>query len=250
MQERDDAGNWSDSGSFEITIDTQAPDAPVVTGTTPTNDDTPAWSWVAGGGGNGTFRHQLDGEAGAWTETTGTDWTPGSALGDGAHTLYVQERDDAENWSDSGSHAIEVDTAAPDVSSCTCADPTPTSADTVHFTVVFDEPVTGVDATDFSVTLSGASITDVSGSGDTYTVTVATGTENGALGLPLTDDDSIVDLAGNPLGGVGAGNGDYAAGETYEVVNNGLSLAWWPVLLALLVLGTVLLDLRRKRFGT
>ena len=66
---------------------------------------------------------------------------------------------------------------------------------------------------------TGAAITDVSGSGDTYTVTADTG-DDGVLGLNLADDDSIEDIAGNPLGGTGTGNGDYTA-ESYVVDKTG-----------------------------
>ena len=116
VQERDDAGNWSDSGSFTIVVDITPPNSPTVSGTTPTNDTTPTWSWSSGGGGgNGTFRYKLDDSdlsSGA-TETTSATYTPGTPLADGPHTLYVQERDDAGNWSSSGSLTIVVDTTLP-----------------------------------------------------------------------------------------------------------------------------------------
>ncbi len=50
-----------------------------------------------------------------------------------------------------------------------------------------------------------------------YTVTVNTCTGNGTIRLDVVDDDTILDAALNPLGGVGAGNGSYASGETYDV---------------------------------
>ena len=253
IQERDAIGNWSSSGSFAITIDTTAPTAPSVTGATPTTDNTPTWSWTTGGGGNGTYRHQLDTEAGTWTQTTNTDWTPGTPLTDGPHTLYVQERDTAGNWSSSGHFATTVDATPPAVQSCGCADPTPTDADTVHFTVSFSETVTGVDTSDFSINatdtkaLSGASVTAVSGSGDTYSVTVETGTGDGRLGLDVIDDDTIVDTAGNPLGGPGAGNGGFTGGDTYEVQKNTMPLAHCPQAAALLIVGMILVVSRRDR---
>ena len=95
--------------------DTTAPNAPTVEGTTPTNDITPTWSWTSGGGGNGTYRYKLDDSdlsTGA-TETTSTNYTPGSALSEGSHTLYVQERDGAGNWSNSGSFTIFIDNTPP-----------------------------------------------------------------------------------------------------------------------------------------
>lgn len=103
---------------------------------------------------------------------------------------------------------------------------TPTSDDTVDFTVAFTRPVTGVDLAapfgDFAVTTTGATtgaVSAVSGSGDVYTVTVALRpyAGNGTLRLDVVDDDSIVDADGNPLGGAGGGNGDFAAGQRYSV---------------------------------
>ena len=117
VQERDEAGNWSESGSFDIVVDVTAPDPPVVDGVTPTNDTTPDWTWVSGGGGgNGTYRYKLDDTdlSVESTETTDTGFTPLSSLAAGEHTLYVQELDEAGNWSDSGSFVIVVDVTAPE----------------------------------------------------------------------------------------------------------------------------------------
>src|SRR5204863_8925296 len=59
-------------------------------------------------------------------------------------------------------------------------------------------------------------ITGVTGSGSSWTVTVGTGSGDGTVGVNLVDDDSITDLAGNPLGGSGAGNGNLT-GQTYTI---------------------------------
>jgi hypothetical protein len=91
------------------------PGAPTVSGATPTNDTTPTWSWSSGDGGNGTYRYKLDDSdltSGA-TQTTSTSHTPTVALSEGSHTLYVQERDDAGNWSNSGSFTIVIDILPP-----------------------------------------------------------------------------------------------------------------------------------------
>lgn len=89
---------------------------PIVTGTTPTNDTTPTWSWSPGGGGNGTYRYKLDDSdlTSGVTQTTDTSYTSVTDLPDGSHILYVQERDEDENWSSSGSFAIVIDTTPPD----------------------------------------------------------------------------------------------------------------------------------------
>ena len=106
VQERDDAMNWSASGSWTVTVDTTLSDPPVVTGPAFTNDATPTWTWSSGGG-TGTYRYELDG--GGWSAaTTATSYTPPTPLPEGPHTLEVQERDDAMNWSSSGAFTIEV----------------------------------------------------------------------------------------------------------------------------------------------
>jgi hypothetical protein len=117
------------------------------------------------------------------------------------------------------------DTTAPTVVSSLRADPNPTSADTVHFTVTFSEAVTGVDLVgppfdDFTLTptgVTGASVTGVSGSGSTYTVTVTTGSGIGTLRLDVVDNHTILDLSLNPLGGPLAGDGNFTHGEVYSV---------------------------------
>ncbi len=106
-------------GTSSVEVDTVAPNAPLVAGASPTRDTTPAWSWTSGGGGgSGWYIYQLDG--GGWSvETTQTGFIPPAALSEGDHTLEVQERDLAGNWSVSGSHTIKVDVTPPVVSAFT-----------------------------------------------------------------------------------------------------------------------------------
>jgi hypothetical protein len=111
-------------------------------------------------------------------------------------------------------------TIAPYVSNVTRVDASPTGAAAVKFAVAFSENVTDVNTNDFLLTTSGvtgANMTNVSGSGATYTVTVNTGSGNGTIRLDVVDDDSIKDVANNPLGGPGTGNGSYAAGQSYTI---------------------------------
>jgi len=106
-------------------------------------------------------------------------------------------------------HYIYIDTTAPSVVSSVRADPNPTTAASVRFTVTFSESVTSVDTADFTLTVTGvtgASVTNVSGGPTAYTVNVNTGTGSGTLRINVVDNDSIKDGSGNPLGGVGAGN--------------------------------------------
>ncbi|HSZ54400.1 MAG TPA: FG-GAP-like repeat-containing protein [Tepidisphaeraceae bacterium] len=81
---------------------------------------------------------------------------------------------------------------------------TVTSDDSVSFTVTFTEPVTGVEASDFTLTLNGPSVSGpivvTPGSSSIYTVTVNAISGSGTLGLNVViDNGTITDLAGNPL---------------------------------------------------
>jgi hypothetical protein len=140
------------------------------------------------------------------------------------------EGDHNETW---GSLTLDIDSNVldgvvaipydyPYVSSITRMDADPNNTATVRFTVSFSKSVTGVNKGDFVLTttgITGASITTVSGSGNTYTVTVDTGSGDGTIRLDVVDNDSIEDGAGNPLGGSGAGNGNFNSGEVYTITS-------------------------------
>lgn len=113
-----------------------------------------------------------------------------------------------------------ADLTPPQVQSFTRLDPDPSAAASVRWQLQFSEAVTGVTIGDFVLApgagLSGAALTSVAGDGASWIVTAGTGGGSGALAIALVDDDSIVDGNGNPLGGPGAGNGDFT-GETYAI---------------------------------
>ena len=114
-----------------------------------------------------------------------------------------------------------IDKSAPSVTSSLRADPNPTHADSVNFSVTFSEAVSGVNANDFTLTttgnLNGASVSNVSGEGNVYAVAVNTGNGDGGLRLDILDDDSILSTSGAPLGGAGMGNGNFTTGEAYTI---------------------------------
>lgn len=113
-----------------------------------------------------------------------------------------------------------VNRNAPFLISSLRADPSPTAAESVRFTVTFSESVVGVDVADFVLSVSGlsdASIMSVSDLDSVYVVTANTGNGNGPLRLEVLDDDSILDASGLPLGGFGIGNGNFTAGEIYII---------------------------------
>ena len=172
----------------------------------------------------------LTGTAGAATGTvTGSGTTynvavtgmtsAGTVIADIASAKAADAAGNGNAASTSTDNQVDFTPPPPSVSSIDRTGTTPTNAASVQFTVTFSENVTGVDTGDFSVSqtgITGASVTGVSGSGDTYTVTVSTGTGDGTLGLNLTDDDSIKNTMNSPLGGAGAGNGNFT-GQTYTV---------------------------------
>ncbi len=112
---------------------------------------------------------------------------------------------------------VLVDGVAPKVTSIVRAGAASTSATSASYTVTFAENVTGVDASDFALSLTGSATgsiaSAVTGSGNVYSVTVDGIGGDGTLRLDLKSSGSgIVDAAGNPaLAG-------YTAGEAYTIV--------------------------------
>jgi len=146
---------------------------------------------------------------------------------DGTATIQVQT-DDGNGGTDDQTLNVTVDDA-PEVVSIDRATGAqdPTNADSLDFEVTFGEAVSGVDATDFSVTGSTATVSNVATSDDTtFTVTISGGDLaglDGAVGLDLADDDSITSQGnGVALGGAGtggAGDGSFTGGQTFTVDN-------------------------------
>lgn len=164
------------------------------------------------------------GSAGTNTDTM-TVTAPASG---GTYNLYLI----AYNANDCGSgastlftlsNAVIVVQPPPTVQSINRADFDPTATGTpVAWTVVFSSAVTGVDASDFALVQAGgavgASLQSVSGGGTTWTVTADTGIgAGGTLRLNLTDNDSIRGSDNAPLGGTGAGNGNFT-GQFYTLL--------------------------------
>lgn len=104
-----------------------------------------------------------------------------------------------------------------------------TNAPSVDYSVTFSEPVTGVDASDFRLDLSGTVftaitlVTSATGSqySSVYTVTVSGVTGDGNLGLNLVDNGSVHDMAGQNLSPVAA----FQNQQTYATGSFPMSLA-------------------------
>jgi len=161
----------------------------------------------------------------ALTDPAGGDFTllPSSPNVDRGVVIPGINDDFKGNAPDVGAYESGFD-LSPVVSSVVRADANPTNAASVNFKVNFSESVSGVDASDFALVtgggIVGASVTSVSGSGKVYVVSVNTGSEDGTVSLNVKDDDSIVDVSGSPLGGVGLDNGNVTTGEIYTVIKS------------------------------
>jgi hypothetical protein len=176
---------------------------------------------------NGTYDANVDALAGSAAVTKGTTSFAVTVplQQDAANQFFLIAADGKLRSAPVKTGLITEDSTPPTVTSITRLGNTLTSADTVQFKVTFSEPVTGVDATDFQVVASGSvssGTVTVTGSGSVYTVTLSGISGEGTLALNLADDDSIRDVMTNPaqahpLGGIGAGNGDFTAGEGYTV---------------------------------
>ncbi len=113
------------SASNTVILDSLAPNKPLVHGPSFIPSKQPTWTWATGGsGGNGTYRTALDIENfSSAIEITDTLYKPVLALSEGLHTLFVQERDFAGNWSASGRLTIRIDVTPPSAPTVTVSTP-------------------------------------------------------------------------------------------------------------------------------
>lgn len=115
---------------------------------------------------------------------------------------------------------VIVNSPPPKVLSINRDDNAITGKESVVYTIIFNQAVTGVALSDFKFTTIDGAPTPVpisiTGSGTTYKLTVGTGTGNGTFEVLLDDDDGIINIAGTPLGGTGQNNGDFT-GQRYTI---------------------------------
>ncbi|MBL8098102.1 MAG: metallophosphoesterase [Anaerolineales bacterium] len=111
-----------------------------------------------------------------------------------------------ENFTNGETYSI--DRTAPIVTSITRANVNGLGVD---FTVRFSEAVTGVDGSDFFLsTINNATITNIIGANDLYTVSVLLNPGTDVIRLDLINNNSINDVFGNLLGG------NFTNGEVYS----------------------------------
>jgi len=152
----------------------------------------------------------IDGSDSLYTVTASTN--PGDdslRLDFVSNGSVIDSAGNAANTNFSNGETYTIDRGAPYVTSIL---PAGRSSSSVDFTVSFSEPVSGVDGADFFVsTTNGAFISNVSGYGNIYTVTLSVGIGNDVIRLDLIDNGSIYDNFGSLL------RGSFTNGETYVI---------------------------------
>jgi len=214
-------GAHCDLGAFEYDGDKTPPDTTIDSHpSNPDVDQTPTFTFSGndfGGSGVASFMCKID--SSSYSACTSPYTT--LALSNGSHTFRVYAIDYNGNSDPTpATYTWTVSFTPTVVSSIVRAGASPTSAASVDFTVTFSAAVTGVDTSDFALTttgVTGASVTGVSGSGTTYTVSVNTGSNDGTIRLDLVDNDSIIDVNTNSLGGAGVGNANFTTGQVYTL---------------------------------
>ena len=127
---------------------------------------------------------------------------------------------------DIGAYEFGHELIPPTVLAILREDPNPTSANNVNYTLMFSEPVAGLNLSPpfddlelaTSRSTSDASIISVIPiSASRYSVTIDTGSGSGDIRLDVADDNSITNVAGTPLGGTQPGDGDFTTGDRYTI---------------------------------
>lgn len=223
----DTAGNVSSASSgLSVTIDTAAPTGLDLSATTinslnaassatiatlsASDSASVTYSLAAGNGTN-------DADNGSFAIAGNALAVGASSLTAGTYKIYVAATDVAGNVAYRAFTITVVD--APSVASIVRAggasSTVNTSATSISYTVTFSESVSGVDASDFTVTPTGTAdgtIASVTGSGTTYTVVVNALSGDGTLRLDLKNGGTGIRNGGNV-----DIDGGYTGGLTYTL---------------------------------
>jgi len=143
----------------DILKDNVAPSTPIITKTTPDNDNTPTFEWSATDEGTGIDFYLLKIDSWLWTAVgDATTHTLNAALSDGSHTLRVRALDNAGNVSE-GSLTFICDTTPPTISSIGVSDITTSSA-----TITWTTSDAATSQVDYGTTVSSSSSVDLDAS--------------------------------------------------------------------------------------
>ena len=215
------------------TIDTHAPTAVSVAGFTNGGTDTGKAPAAAGStvgalstadaSPNDSFTYALGGnDAGRFTISNGVLDVGGTALTDG--TTYDLTVTSTDLGSNQYAQAVQVTGATtPTVTSIVPAGASPTNASSDPFTVTFSQAVTGVQASNFTLSGTGTGTigTPTTTDGVTYTVPVTSVSGNGTLGLDLTSTTGIVSTStATTLAGTHSSDADYTIDTTAPIASS------------------------------
>ena len=201
------------TGAPQLTLETGDVDA-IATYSSGSGTNTLTFTYTVGSGDNTT---DLD-----YASTAALTLSGGSVRDAAGNTATLTLPNPGGTGSLGDNRNIAIDTVIPGLTAITRQTPSAevTNVDTLVYRVSFSEAVQGVNAADFVVTGSTAtisSVTPVGGSASLYDVTLSGGnlaTLNGVVGLNVAPGSNITDLAGNSLPVV-----EPLTDETYTVDN-------------------------------
>ena len=190
------------SNEYRLTIDTTAPDAPVIT--TPANTLVNEASFTLSGTveAGATVELFRGADSLGMANVMGTSWSLDVTLGDGANVFTARATDAAMNTSDASpavTITLDMDATGVTITSTSGASGSTVSATTLNYTATFDEAVTGFELSDITVagTAGVMSATNFAVTSSTvYTFEVARDSLDGtvivSIGASVAED-----LAGN-----------------------------------------------------
>jgi Ca2+-binding RTX toxin-like protein len=146
-------------------------------------------------------------------------------LGEGVNAIDIIASDAVNTGVDSPDLLVTLDTTPPGLTAFVRQAPMedPTSADSLTFRVTFDSEVQNVDASDFTITGTTATLSVSTVTVDrVFDLTISGGDladQDGTVGLDLADGQDVVDPAGNALP-----TAEPSTDETYTVDNTAPSV--------------------------
>ena len=135
VRAKDAVGNWSNYGSHIVVMDTTAPNIPVVSTNSPTNDTTPTWTWSQV---TDAILYEIVLDNVVIQQQLTTIFTSSEILTDGSHELKVRAKDAVGNWSGYGISNIVVDTTSPNIPSPSTTTPTNNPTPTWNWSAIAD----------------------------------------------------------------------------------------------------------------
>ncbi len=213
-------GSWSitatpfggaQSGALPITIDTTVPAVTIAAPSTGSSTNTREPT-ITGACTNGdglvtvTFTPATGDPLSITAECVGGTYTASvpapNALADGAYSIVAAQTDGAGSIGSSSTVTLTIDTTGPTVETFTTTATSPTGAQSIPYRIVFSEPVSGVESSDFDLATglsasSGWIVTSAVGSGATWMITLTATTPTNGTVTPRILAVTVGDALGN-----------------------------------------------------